>query len=308
VIANSLRRAAKRAFTIVELLVVSAIIGILVALLLPAVQAAREAARRMSCSNHLRQLTLAIHNYESAFQVMPPGSYHSGPHAYSWGMAAYLLPFMEEAAAFESLDFANPNCGEHIKGIQSTGQNDPSSKPIAMLLCPSDPLSGLSLLSGPLGPLPLSGDCGVLHPANYLGMAGSNDPNVTGTYSGCGGMIDGNGMMYSRSFRKFRDVLDGTSHTMIIGERAIPFDLGWGWPICGGHECEHYVSSALGLLQGNHDPLEYFIHTQHFWSWHPGGCHISMVDGSVKFFNYSIDYNTYLALSTRSGREVIAPE
>jgi len=304
----SLPRITKRGFTIVELLVVIAIIGILVALLLPAVQAAREAARRMSCANHLRQLTLAIHNYESAFKVMPPGSYHTAPHAFSWGLAAYLLPFMEEAAAFESIDFTNPHCGNHIKGIQVTGQNDPSSKPIATLLCPSDPLSGLSLLSGPLGPLPFSGDCGVLHPADYLGMAGSNDPNVTGTFSGCGGMLDGNGMMYSRSFRKFRDVLDGTSNTMLIGERAIPYDLGWGWPICGGHECEHYVSSGLGLLQGNHNPSEYFIHTQHFWSWHPGGCHISMVDGSVRFFNYSINYDTYLSLSTRGGSEVIAAD
>jgi len=304
----SLPQIKKRGFTIVELLVVIAIIGILVALLLPAVQAAREAARRMSCANHLRQLTLAIHNYESAFKVMPPGSYHTAPHEFSWGMAAYLLPFMEEAAAFESIDFTNPHCGNHIKGIQATGQNDPSSKPIATLLCPSDPLSGLSLLSGPFGPLPLSGDCGLLHPTDYLGMAGSNDPNVTGTYSGCGGMLDGNGMMYSRSFRKFRDVLDGTSNTMLIGERAIPYDLGWGWPICGGHECEHYVSSGLGLLQGNHNPSEYFIHTQHFWSWHPGGCHISMVDGSVRFFNYSINYETFLSLSTRGGSEAIESE
>lgn len=223
-------------------------------------------------------------------------------------MAAYLLPFLEEAAAFESIDFSNPHCGDHIKSIQSTGQNDPSSHPIEALLCPSDPLSGQSILSGPLGPLPYSGDCGLLLPANYLGMAGSNDPNITGTYAGCGGMIDGNGMMYSRSFRRFRDVLDGTSNTMIIGERAIPYDLGWGWPICGGHECEHYISSALGLIHGNHKPAEYFLHNQHFWSWHPGGCHIGMVDGSVRFLTYSTDYQTYLDLSTRAGKEVISAD
>lgn len=293
------------AFTLVELLVVIAIIGVMTALLLPAVQAAREAARKMSCANHLRQITLAIHNYESAFKVMPPGSYHAVPDGYSWGMLAFLLPFMEESAAFESIDFANPHCGEEIKSRQAIGGNDPSSHAIAILLCPSDPLSSQSLLSGPLGPLPYSGDVGVLFPTDYLGMAGSNDADLTGTYEGCGGMMDGNGMMYSRSFHQFRDVLDGTTHTMIVGERAIPFDLGWGWPMCGGHECEHYVSSALGLLHGNHDPAEYFIHNQHYWSWHPGGCHISMVDGSVKFFTYSIDYNTYLNLSTRGGKEVI---
>lgn len=292
-------------FTLIELLVVIGVIGILVGLLLPAVQAAREAARKMSCANHLRQVTLAIHNYESAFAVMPPGSYHTAPHEFSWGMAAYLLPFLEEAAAFESIDFSEPHCGNYIKSLQATGQTDPSSQPIATMLCPSDPLTHQSLLSGPLGPLPLSGDCGLLFPANYLGMAGSNDPNVTGTYGGCGGMLNGNGMMYSRSFHRFRDVLDGTTHTMIVGERAIPYDLGWGWPICGGHECEQYVSSALGLLHGNHQPSEYFIHNQHYWSWHPGGCHISMVDGSVRFFSYSVDYQTYLDLSTRGGREQI---
>jgi prepilin-type N-terminal cleavage/methylation domain-containing protein/prepilin-type processing-associated H-X9-DG protein len=296
------------AFTLIELLVVIAIIGVMTALLLPAVQAAREAARKMSCANNLRQVTLAIHNYESAFKMMPPGSYHQTPDGFSWGMAAYLLPFMEEAAAFESIDFGNPHCGEHIKAIQAMGRNDPSSQQVSILLCPSDPLTSRSLLSGPLGPLPYSGDVGVLFPANYLGMAGSNDPDITGTYNGCSGMIDGDGMMYSRSFRRFRDVLDGTANTIVVGERAIPYDLGWGWPMCGGHECEHYVSSKLGLLQGNHNPSEYFIHNQHFWSWHPGGCHISMVDGSVKFFTYSTDYNTYLSLSTRGGKEVIDPD
>jgi prepilin-type N-terminal cleavage/methylation domain-containing protein/prepilin-type processing-associated H-X9-DG protein len=295
----------RRAFTLIELLVVIAIIGVLTSLLLPAVQAAREASRRMSCSNRLRQVALAVHNYEAAFSVMPPGSYHTAPHEFSWGMAAYLLPFLEEAAAFESIDFSNPHCGDHIRSLQDRGANDPSSQPITTLLCPSDFMSERSLLSGPNGPLPFSGDCGLLFPANYLGMAGSNDPNITGSYGGCGGMLDGNGMMYSRSFRRFRDVLDGTSNTMLVGERAIPHDLGWGWPMCGGHECEHYVSSTLGLLQGNHNPSEYFIHVQHFWSWHPGGCHISMVDGSVKFLTYSVDYHTYLDLSTRGGKEVI---
>lgn len=294
-----------KGFTLIELLVVIAIIGVMTSLLLPAVQAAREASRRMSCSNRLRQLTLAIHNYEAAFRVMPPGSYDTGPEGYSWGLAAYLLPFFEEAAAFETIDFAQPNCGAFLKGLQAQQMQNPGGQPISVLLCPSDIKSGESLLSGPLGPLPFSGDCGVLFPADYLGMAGSNDIDTSNTYGGCGGMDDGNGMMYTRSYRRFRDVLDGTSHTIIMGERAIPFDLGWGWPICGGRECEHYVSSTLGLMKGNHDPGEYFIHTQHFWSWHPGGCHLALVDGSIRFFTYETDYQTYIDLSTRAGHEVV---
>ena len=293
-------------FTLIELLVVIGIIGIITSLLLPAVQASREAARKMSCTNHLRQLTLAIHNYESAFTMMPPGSYHTTPDGFSWGMAAYLLPFIEQTSAGETIDFANPECGDHIKSLQSLGKPDPSSQAFELLLCPSDPLAAQSVLSGPTGPIPDSGDVGVLHPTNYLGMAGSNDSNITGTYAGCGGMEDGNGMMFSRSFRRFRDVLDGTSNTIILGERGIPFDLGWGWPMCGGSECEHYVSSTLGLIQGNLQPAEYFIHNQHYWSHHPGGCHLSMVDGSTRFFSNSTDYQTYLDLSTRAGKEVIS--
>ena len=141
-----------------------------------------------------------------------------------------------------------------------------------------------------------------------MGMAGDVDPDISGTFNGCSGIVQGTGVFYSRSSVGFRDVLDGTSQTIMIGERAIPTDLGWGWSICGGHECEHYVTSTLGLLKGNTVPAEYFIHTQHLWSWHPGGAHVGLTDGSIRFLSYSIDYNMYKGLSTRSGGEVISGE
>lgn len=292
-------------FTLLELLVVIAIIGLLLALLLPAVQAAREAARRMRCVNNLKQVTLAIHNYESSHRSFPPGSFYTAPHQFSLGFTAYALPFLEQGAQYESIDFSHPHCGQQIRQLQAAGQPDPTSKPVDSLICPSDPRGGQSLLSGPNGPLPNSGNCGLLYPGNYMGMAGSNDPDIGGTFNGCGGMPDGNGMLFSLSRTRFRDVTDGTTQTVLMGERGIPFDLGWGWPICGGHECEHYVSSTMGLLRGNHKPSEYFLHVQHLWSWHPGGVHVALVDGSCRFLSYDVDYGTYTALTTRSGHEVI---
>jgi prepilin-type N-terminal cleavage/methylation domain-containing protein len=294
----------RRGFTLIELLVAIAIIGILVSLLLPAVQAAREASRRASCSNNSKQFALAIQNYHAAFKVFPPGSYNPRPNSFSWGMVSQVLPFLEQGSKFASIDFAQPHCGQHIKDLQAIGAADPSSEPISILICPSDPASGQSLLSGPNGPLPFSGDCGVLYPINYLGMAGSNDPDITGAFSGCRGISNGNGIFYSRSQTKYRDVLDGAAQTILFGERSIPLDLGWGWPICGGHECEHYLTSTQGIYLGNYDPAEYILHLQHYWSWHPGGCHITMADGSTHFVTYSIDYETYLALSTKAGHEL----
>ncbi len=307
----SRKNISKCGFTLIELLVVIAIIGILVGLLLPAVQAARAAARRMSCSNNSKQFALALHNYHASYNKFPSGSIVSGPNGYSWGMVSQVLPFMEQGAAFESIDFTQGECGEAVKAIQAKGGNDPSSKPISMLMCPSDPQSGKSLLSGPNGPLPLSGDCGVLNPINYLGNAGSLDDDINNTYFACGGIpggigiSDGNGMFYNESERRFRDILDGASNTILFGERTMPEDLGWGWPICGGNECEHYISSKMGLMKGNYSYSEYYLHLQHYWSWHDGGCHLTMADGSVRFTTYSLNYRTYLDLSTRAGHEVI---
>ncbi|MBC8355531.1 MAG: DUF1559 domain-containing protein [Planctomycetes bacterium] len=300
----------RRGFTLVELLVVIAIIGILVALLLPAVQAARESARRMSCSNNVKQIVLAMHNYHDSYRVFPSGSLQPIPTSFSWGYLALTMPFFEQSASHDTIDFGEQHCGSHIKALQSSGNGDPSSALIKLFVCPTDPHSDQSLLSGPTGPLPVSGDVGVLFPASYLAMGGSNDPNVTGTFLGCvaAGTSTtlpraGNGMLFLNSDTRFASVTDGTSVTIMIGERGIPEDLGWGWPICGGWECEHYVSSTLGLSKGNNDP--YFIQAQHLWSWHPGGAYVGLTDGSVRFLSYTIDYNTYLALSTRAGGEVV---
>ncbi len=301
------KSAARTGFTLVELLVVIAIIGILVALLLPAVQAAREAARRMSCRNNLKQVTLATHTYHDTYKVFPPGSVHSGPPAtfplpvpWSWGMMMLILPFMEGGNLHDTVDMNTLNCGAEIRRLQQAPLPDPTSTLIPYLLCPSDPNGNRVLLSGPTGPLPNSGDAGWLYPGSYLGVSGNRDD----TPGGCLGIAHSTGMYYDLSDTRFRDILDGTSSTLAIGERGIPNDLGWGWMICGGTECEHFISTEEGLAKGANMPTSLAI-IQRYWSWHPGGALFSMADGSVHFLSYNIDYNVYTALSTRGNGEVV---
>ncbi|MBP85822.1 MAG: prepilin-type cleavage/methylation domain-containing protein [Planctomycetaceae bacterium] len=305
-----MRRHVHRGFTLVELLVVIAIIGILVALLLPAVQSAREAARRMSCQNNIKQTSLAMHNYHDSFKKFPSGSMYPAAAAgsgvpglttvpWSWGMMMLAMPFMEGGSVHATADFNSINCGQSIKQQQAAGLPDPSSQPISFLICPSDINGDRSLVSGPGGPLPWSGDAGLLYPGSYLGVAGTNEE-----LPHCLGINNGNGMFYSLSDTRFRDVIDGTSTTLAIGERGIPGDKGWGWMVCGGTECEHYIATNRGLARGANIPTSLAI-IQHFWSWHPGGAVFTLADGSVRFLNYEIDYNTYQALSTRANGEPV---
>ena len=291
-----------RGFTLIELLVVIAVIGMLVALLLPAVQQARAAARRTQCKNHLKQIGLAFHNYHDVHNVLPMGSSEQSPADGAWGMMAHVLPYLELGNTYQLIDFEASGCWTAVKRQQTTTppQADPSSQPIQIFYCPDDFNSNAQLLSGPGGPSPNTYDCGLLFPGDYLGVSGVTEGNP-----GCSGIVDGQGTFYSQSRTRFRDFRDGTSQTMIIGERGIPSDRGWGWYLCGGTECEHYISTERGLSAGKNVP-SWQGTLRRFWSWHDGGANFIMGDGSVQFFSYSIDFNTYQHLSTRSGGEVVS--
>jgi prepilin-type N-terminal cleavage/methylation domain-containing protein len=202
-----MRRLHQRAFTLVELLVAIAIIGLLIAFLLPAVQSAREAARRAQCVNNLKQVGLALHTYEKTHKVFPPGyvsnfdagGNDTGP---GWGWAAMLLPQFEQTPVFSAINFTLAIGAP----ANSTGRLDN----INSFLCPSDPTASAywavkrDFATG----APLQNICQVA-PSNYVGMYGIGEPGP-----------GGDGVFFRNSAIALRDITDGTAQTLVVGERS----------------------------------------------------------------------------------------
>jgi len=282
-----------RGFTLVELLVVIAIIGILIAMLLPAVQWAREAARAARCKNNLKQIGLALQNYHDVHQSFPMGS--SSETTGSWGFLMFLMPQLDNANVHKTVDFKNPDCCNEIMLRQNASppQSDPASTLFSVLACSSDPNSQRLHISGGSISLP----CGKLYPGSYLGVSGDVDFFGSGTTTG-------NGILFSLSSICLADILDGTSNTMAVGERGIPNDLVLGWVICGANELDQYLGAEYVPVRGRNAPWTDPIF-QGFWSFHSGGAHFVFADGSVHFISSSIERTTYRALATRAGREVV---
>ena len=187
----------KRAFTLVELLVVIAIIGILVALLLPAVQAAREAARRMQCSNNLKQIGLALHNYESTFKILPMGTMNvvaaPGKVANNSSPHPMMLPFFEQSSTHDLFDF-NVDLNTHANNQAARQQN------LAMYSCPSHPGTPLFVLAAPQCP----NGCGS---TNYVQSLGANANYATS-----------DGPFGRRYGARFAEITDGLSNTGLFAE------------------------------------------------------------------------------------------
>lgn len=282
-----------RGFTLIELLVVIAIIAVLIALLLPAVQQAREAARKSQCQNHLKQIGLALHNYHDTSRMFPMGSSIAWP---SWGLMTRLLPNMDQASIYKATDLSQADCCAFSIAQQSAGRDTASGHLFTFMQCPSDPNASRVLISGTAtGSYP----CGKVVPGNYLGVSGNTD------YAGAGTKI-GNGMFFDASSVRLATITDGSSTTLAVGERGLPNDLVWGWVICGGSEWEQYISTQYGLSPGQNSAWNVGNITPRFWSYHPGGAYFVLADGHVKFLNYGIDFNLYKNLSTRNGKETLA--
>lgn len=284
-----------RAFTLVELLVVIAIIGVMVGLLLPAVQAAREAARRMSCSNNLKQIGLAMHNYHDTVQSFPPGAMFGDD---SFGWATFILTRIEQSNVYEQINFSvevNPDRTILLS------ESPVLATPIATYNCPSSTLTSHS-------PFRESGG----HNGARLGGFAKND------YSAClgngGGRITGMFGKIGDNIRatRFRDILDGTSNTLMVGEgytdlaEAIngPTHPNRGdFPVwcCTNNQHQNVVKETRigkGPNQFGCDDC--------FASNHPGGVQFVFADGSVNFVSENIDQQLYVNLGDKADGNVVS--
>ncbi len=297
-------RTNRNAFTLVELLIVIAIMGLLMGLLLPAVQAARETARRSQCTNNLKQIGLALHNYHDAKQLLPPGYVDGNTNPAStpdndvgpgWGWAAFLLPYLEEGNVYSQINFNQP---------VGVGSNVPvSQQPLTVYQCPSDPLQqSFGLYNSSLTSVIAT----VAH-SNYVGCNGWVEcfSNAGGNYvpSSDGGAAEdgdigatglaGNGLFYRNSRNTAANVTDGLSNTIFVGERSSDHSPStWTGAVAGG-QCPAWMAGqapyslppgpaydnadygeALVLAHGNATHLPSadnpFFDPDTFYSMHPG--------------------------------------
>ncbi len=313
----SLRSRSHSAFTLVELLVVIAIIGILIALLLPAVQAAREAARRMACSNNLRQIALATHNFESANKHLPTNliSATSGRDS-TPGMFLLIMPYMEEDAIADEVDATvaisrDPNV--------TYAQIQPTA-----FQCPSVPED---LFLDPFGP----GDDRTYGSTSYVAVNGAGrDCQRIDAVNGLGtsqcGWYATDGLYAPGKQIAFRHVTDGTSHSLAFGERNYQI-RGWIKPVFpAGHSANLFCTtnslnvavSDYGIVNDHtqvgwyrHDSNapggwgsgELFLNHLPFGSNHPAGAHFAYADGSVHFLPEDTDLVVLRNRATIAGGE-----
>jgi prepilin-type N-terminal cleavage/methylation domain-containing protein/prepilin-type processing-associated H-X9-DG protein len=301
---RSTDRRAGRGFTLVELLVVITIIGILIALLLPAVQAARDAARRMGCSNNIRQIGLALHGYLDVNQVFPcstnvkcPGS---GPGT-GWGASAVILPFLEQGNLATLVDLSTWYWdASNRQGLRTV---------IPVYQCPSAPQHPLICI-GAVGLDPA-------HPAydvsetNYAPIATyrlQDSECNSGGFARYAKTNHGEGVMFHRSFLPITAIVDGTSHTLMFSE--CDFDQEDPWKAlypsyCGNGDCFTGMTwcydSQLTTYYGiNSDAVRTGgIATAGIMSNHPGGANMLFADGHATFLSQGMNQNALICLTTR---------
>ncbi len=271
-------RTLAKGFTLIDLTVSIGVLGVLLALFLPAVQRAREAARRLQCKNNLKQLGIGLHVYHDTHRCFPPGSLNS------WSWIAQMLPEMEQANTQRQLNFRLDLQQTILEG-NNVALTDTL---VPFLMCPSDPNSQSIFVS------PQLNDQRFAH-TNYLGTQSDPDANAAGMFA-------------IETFLRLRDVVDGTSQTLFVGERGIDFKPGtkgeFGWWIIGA-PLESFMTVADGMQPGPSADLD---SVKHWWSYHDGGLSFLFVDGSVRFLNDAMDPQTFVSLGSRNGGEIVRQE
>ncbi|QDT45593.1 putative major pilin subunit [Gimesia alba] len=325
----------KRGFTLIELLVVIAIIAILIALLLPAVQQAREAARRSTCKNHMKQIGLAMHNYHDTFSRFPIGE--QSPY-YRANWRAPILPYLDQAPAYNQMNFdvstttggfASQNSGGSYGYGTGAGSNEVlKTLRVPVYNCPSSPHSITSNDNG-------MNNYDQGQTMDYVGIAGATPaPGAqTGVCSATGagygnGTYCNNGLLAPNDCFRMRDVKDGTSNTIIVGEQS--------GQVNGKDSRSNYYGGWSGIGTGSKVPslgsgsnwgsgtttVMYSINS--FWdttagdeafrpygantvlgSYHTGGTHVLLTDGAVRFVSENIDFGTLANLCARGDGLVI---
>ncbi|SFI46373.1 DUF1559 domain-containing protein [Planctomicrobium piriforme] len=309
-------------FTLIELLVVIAIIAILIALLLPAVQAAREAARRSQCKNNLKQITLAVHNYQDAHRILPPGGIiqfntYPLPPIYAKGsLTIFILPFIDQAGLFNAYDFKPLNIDSPAQTMPGTTTTIRSYK-LAVYTCPTDTNTNNATDRGKLnytasaGPSTMSATgnwqtpCECAFPFNGFALPGTPSNGVPGPFQR-GGICTSMG-----------EITDGLSNTIFFGETrpACSANVNAGWGTTDN-------SSGLGatVIPINYDtcdstaPVTGQVNCGRPCNWntslgfrslHEGGAQFSMGDGRVVFLSENIDMTLFQALGGKADGKLV---
>lgn len=322
--------------TLIELLVGLTIMGVLLAVLLPAVSAAREAARRMQCSNNLKQIGIGLHAYHNTHSTFPPGhiaNLKSDSDGRSWGWGALLLPFVEQTALAEQLDTTRQSfdavaSSPGLAGLLKTN--------VSLYRCPSDPGNGMShpyrsiFVTGSAAldssTIPSAGLSVVGHifrppsgrnvvggtqiaKSNYVGSIGSGWKPQRAEWGNRDFL--GNGLFGRNSDRDIAEIFDGTSNTLAVGERcmrnyAAVWAGGNSWKGCGFTDNQMVLGSAFYPI--NDLPITQNLDCDgrgaaNFSSYHHAGSHFLFVDGSVRFLSQYIDTILFRNLAQRDDGE-----